>query len=97
MDRGVAMVYAVHMDSDSERSEPTRADLLCLDIDSRLGWLWAEAWEVARWTEELVGPFLRAAYGTGYLDALKERRPGELCRDHGLRVPGISSMPKDQS
>lgn len=74
------------MDSTNER-EPAREDILYLDIDLRLAWLWAEAWDVGEWTEDRLGRFLRAAYGSGYLDALGETERGRLCRDHGLRVP----------
>jgi hypothetical protein len=30
---------------------------------------------------------MRAAYGKGYCDALTEDHPGELCRDHGYKIP----------
>jgi hypothetical protein len=30
---------------------------------------------------------MRAAYGTGYCDALTEEAPGSLCADHGYSVP----------
>ncbi len=36
---------------------------------------------------ELLGWFLRAAYGQGYTDALRETRRGQLCLDLGYRVP----------
>ena len=74
------------MDSECN-SRLEQSDLLFLEIDARLAWLWAEAWEVGDWTVERIAPFLRSAYGCGYIDALREEERGELCRDHGLRVP----------
>jgi len=66
---------------------PTRIDLLELDIDLRLADLWREANEISDWNLEVVGAFLRAAYGKGYCDALTEDSPGALCVEHGYRVP----------
>lgn len=77
-------MYAVHMDSNRQ---PETEDLLYADIDLRLMWLWTEAWEVEQWTTDRLARFLRAAYGFGYLDALKEEQRGQLCLDHGLRLP----------
>ena len=68
--------------------QPTRIDLLELDIDLRLTDLWREAVDVADWNLEVVAAFIRAAYGKGYCDALTEESPGSLCADHGYRVPG---------
>ena len=71
-----------------ERMEnPTRIDLLELDIDLRLTELWREAADVSEWNLEVVSAFMRAAYGKGYCDALTEDAPGSLCADHGYRVP----------
>ena len=67
--------------------EPTRIDLLELDIDLRLADLWREAGEIGEWSIEVVAAFMRAAYGKGYCDALTEEAPGALCVDHGYRVP----------
>ena len=67
--------------------QPTRIDLLELDIDLRLTDLWREAAEIEEWNLEVVAAFMRAAYGKGYCDALTEDAPGSLCRDHGYRVP----------
>ena len=39
------------------------------------------------WNLEVVGAFMRAAYGKGYCDALTEDAPGSLCVEHGYRVP----------
>ncbi len=66
---------------------PSRIDLLELDIDLRLADLWREANEISDWNVEVVGAFIRAAYGKGYCDALTEDSPGELCVEHGYRVP----------
>jgi hypothetical protein len=66
---------------------PSRIDLLELDIDVRLADLWREASEIDEWNLEVVGAFIRAAYGKGYCDALTEDDPGSLCAEHGYRVP----------
>jgi hypothetical protein len=66
---------------------PSRIDLLELDIDLRLADLWREANEIADWNFEVVGAFIRAAYGKGYCDALTEDSRGALCVEHGYRVP----------
>jgi hypothetical protein len=66
---------------------PTRIDLLELDIDLRLADLWREAVDVDDWSLEVVAAFIRAAYGKGYCDALTEESPGSLCLDHGYRMP----------
>ena len=68
--------------------QPTRIDLLELDIDLRLADLWREAAGIGEWSLEVVAAFMRAAYGKGYCDALTEDSPGALCSDHGYRVPG---------
>ena len=67
--------------------EPTRIDLLELDIDLRLADLWREAVDVSDWSLEVVAAFIRAAYGKGYCDALTEESPGSLCVEHGYRMP----------
>jgi len=67
--------------------QPTRIDLLELDIDLRLTDLWREAADVSEWKLEVVAAFIRAAYGKGYCDALTEDSPGSLCLDHGYRIP----------
>ena len=67
--------------------QPTRIDLLELDIDLRLTDLWREAAEIAEWNLEVVSAFMRAAYGKGYCDALTEDAPGSLCLEHGYAVP----------
>jgi hypothetical protein len=74
--------------------QPTRIDLLELDIDLRLTDLWREAAEIEEWNLEVVAAFMRAAYGKGYCDALTEDAPGSLCRDHGYRVPERTPVPE---
>jgi hypothetical protein len=66
-----------------------RRDRLAMAIDLRLADLWAEIFEVELSTvdTELLGWFLRAAYGQGYTDALRESRRGQLCLDLGYRIP----------
>jgi len=68
--------------------QPTRIDLLELDIDLRLADLWREAAAISEWSLDVVAAFMRAAYGKGYCDALTDDSPGALCADHGYRVPG---------
>jgi hypothetical protein len=68
-------------------AQPTALDLLELDLDARLLWVWLEAWPIDDWDESRVAPFLRCAYFTGYRDALTEARRGSLFRAHGQRVP----------
>jgi hypothetical protein len=72
---------------------PTRIELLELDIDLRLADLWGEVCEVGDWSIEVVAAFMRAAYGKGYCDALTEDAPGELCRDHGYKIPAKKPSP----
>jgi hypothetical protein len=67
--------------------DPSRIDLLELDIDVRLADLWREAADVSEWSLDIVAAFIRAAYGKGYCDALTEEAPGSLCLDHGYRMP----------
>ena len=68
-------------------NNPSRIDLLELDIDLRLADLWREAADISEWNIEVVAAFMRAAYGKGYCDALTEDAPGSLCREHGYRIP----------
>ena len=71
-------------------AEPSRLELLELDIDTRLVEAWALATQIEDWTLETVAAFMRNAYGRGYADALCEK-PGErgnLCTEHGYLVPG---------
>ena len=66
---------------------PTRAELLELDVDLRISSLWQNAENIEEWDIETIGAFMRAAYGLGYSDALREELPGTLFRDNGYRVP----------
>lgn len=68
-------------------AEPTRIDLLELDLDTRLSDLWKEADEVETWNLEAVAAFIRAAYAVGYCDALREPMTGQLLHEHGYKVP----------
>jgi hypothetical protein len=68
-------------------TDPSRIDLLELDIDLRLADLWREASTIGEWNLEVVAAFMRAAYGKGYCDSLTEELPGSLCAEHGYRVP----------
>lgn len=69
------------------QTQPSRADLLELDIDLRIADLWRQAADISEWDMESVAAFMRAAYGQGYCDSLSEDRPASLCTDHGYRVP----------
>lgn len=64
----------------------TRLNRLELDIDLRLRELWIEAAEVTEWDITQVAAFFRAAYGVGYMDALREDtkdQRAKLCKDNG--------------
>ncbi len=64
-------------------------DNLAMAIDLRLADLWAEVFgiDADKIDPELLGWFLRAAYGQGYTDALRETQRGQLCLDLGFAVP----------
>ena len=81
---------------ESVSRQPSRIDLLELDIDLRLSDLWREAVEVEDWSLEVMAAFIRAAYGKGYCDALTEESPGTLCEDHGYSIPD-RGMPERRS
>jgi hypothetical protein len=70
--------------------QPTRTELLELDVDLRLNALWRDAEDIEDWNLESVGTFVRAAYAIGYFDALGEESPGTLARDHGYPIPARS-------
>jgi hypothetical protein len=57
-------------------------------LDLRLASIWSELFEVPQeqWTHDLIGWFLRAAYGQGYCDAIREPEAGALCRELGLSL-----------
>src|SRR5665213_1959732 len=82
--------YLVHMPK-----QPSRIDLLELDIDLRLTDLWREAADISEWNLDVVAAFMRAAYGKGYCDALTEDLPGSLCHDHGYRIPARRPQPSE--
>jgi hypothetical protein len=64
-----------------------RIDRLELSVDERLAQLRQEMLAFPEpWTIEAVAVFMRAAYGRGYIDALIDK--GELCREHGYKLPG---------
>ncbi|MGZ4412304.1 MAG: hypothetical protein ACXVY8_09245 [Gaiellaceae bacterium] len=79
--------YRIRMHSGPSRTQPSRIELLELDIDVRLIDLWREVCEIDEWNLEVVAAFMRAAYGKGYCDSLTEDSPGRLCLDHGYRIP----------
>lgn len=58
-----------------------------LDLDLRLTELWREIDAVDKLSLEVVAALLRAAYGQGYIDALRESDEATLLKAHGLRVP----------
>lgn len=62
-------------------------------VDLRLADLWRELFEIPqeRWDVDLIGWFLRTAYGQGYCDALQEGERGQLCREV---AEAISSVPR---
>lgn len=66
-----------------------RREDLATAIDVRLADLWAEVFEIepGKLDAELLGWLLRAAYGQGYTDALRESTRGQLCLDLGYSVP----------
>jgi hypothetical protein len=71
---------------------------LAVDVDTRISELWLMAWEPATVVATLmedadfaaaIGALMRAAYGKGYCDALREDaegRRGELGRAHGYTL-----------
>ena len=65
--------------------KPEQMAALEFDIDLRLAQLWSCLTDND--DIERIGTLLRAAYGYGYVDALSEPNPGELCRTHGYRMP----------
>lgn len=70
--------------------DPKRLELLEADIDIRLQPLWDDLADMNQWNLGAVLAFMRAAYGKGYIDALREDMAGErgrLCRDFGYRFP----------
>ncbi len=72
--------------------QPSRIDLLELDIDLRLTDLWREAADITEWNLEVVAAFMRAAYGKGYCDAFTEDRPAR-----SATTTGTGSRPAGRS
>jgi hypothetical protein len=72
---------------------PERKETLAMAIDLRITDLWAELFELepGKIDLELLGWFLRAAYGQGYTDALRETQRGQLCLDLGYAVPDTAA------
>lgn len=72
-----------------------------IDLDTRLTGLWFDLCEQDKRPEglnlEFVAALMRAAYGKGYMDCLKEPTPGDLCRAHGYRVPRTTAEVEKQS
>jgi hypothetical protein len=67
-----------------------RAQQLEIDIDMRLSKIWAEAVEMFEEESlQVVGAFMRAAYGAGYCDACREAEDGEpqqMLIEHGYKL-----------
>jgi len=61
-----------------------------LDIDERIAYIWQQIDIAAKngvlADLDFIGSIVRAAYGQGYSDALKEPH-GKLHRDNGFAVP----------
>jgi hypothetical protein len=66
--------------------QPSRIELVELDIDIRLADLWREADDIGEWNLDASVAFMRAAYAKGYWDALAEDSPS-LLTEHGYRMP----------
>lgn len=65
---------------------PADREALARAVDLRIADLWVELFEIPpdQWDLELIGWFLRTAYGQGYRDALREPERGALCREIAL-------------
>ena len=68
---------------------PASREQLASVLDARLTEIWAELFQVPRerWDHELIGWFLRAAYGQGYCDALREPAGGTLTASSATSRP----------
>lgn len=65
-----------------------QTDQLEIDLDTRIADLWQAMGEIEEWNEDAIGSFMRAAYGRGYCDALKEvkeGKPEQLLIENGYR------------
>jgi hypothetical protein len=76
---------AEHASTSPIAQPPASREQLASVLDARLTEIWAELFQVPRerWDHELIGWFLRAAYGQGYCDALREPAGGSLTRELG--------------
>lgn len=70
-----------------EAKTPTAHDLLGLELAIRMGELWALLDTTDELTLGVVAAVMRAAYGQGYTDCLRDREPGSFLRALGFRVP----------
>ncbi|HEX5394802.1 MAG TPA: hypothetical protein VFW52_00340 [Candidatus Saccharimonadales bacterium] len=68
-----------------------------LDIDIRLKELWDGMSDDDEFNLDRVGAIMRAAYATGYYDALKETddQSGSLLKAHGYHMPKQAPQPTD--
>jgi hypothetical protein len=71
---------------ESDAAGPTPLHLLELEIDCRLADLWAMVDEFEDRGIEAIAVLMRAAYGQGYEDCLREAEPGRWFRDVGYDV-----------
>lgn len=62
-------------------------EALEFDIDLRIVDIWGNAQKLPEDVVALIAALLRASYGKGYTDALREPVRGQLCRDHGYIIP----------
>ena len=68
---------------------PEALDRIGLSVDMRLTDVWSMLFErgESELDVEFLGWLLRAAYVTGYFDALSEEERGSLCHELGYPVP----------
>lgn len=77
-----------------QEREPTRREMVELDIDMRIADLWKELGfekDLSDEERECIAVYMRAAYGKGYKDALEEddrEERGKLFLDNGYDVHG---------
>lgn len=69
----------------ASKPKPEKTAALEFDIDLRMAELWSCLTDDD--DVERIGTMMRAAYGKGYVDALSEENPGELCKTHGYKIP----------
>ena len=73
--------------SDDERRIDFQIERLELDVDCRVLDLWECAAEVDKWDLDIVATFVRAAYGRGFTDAVKDPDPDKFFLDNGYKPP----------